>query len=59
MITLNEFCKKMKVTRRTMYRMLADGKFPFAIKFGREWRFDINDVQKYLNSLRDYKEKKL
>ena len=47
-LTPNELCKYLKISQRTLYRMLSRGKLPFAIKIDGSWRFLESDVKKYL-----------
>jgi len=39
-MTPKEAMKVLKIGRDTFYRMIADGKVPGAIKFGKQWRID-------------------
>ena len=36
-LTIEEVATKMKVSKRTIYRLIQAGKFP-AFKFGKNWR---------------------
>src|SRR3990172_4794943 len=47
LMTLEEVAGYLRVTRRTMYRLLKDDGIP-AIKVGRQWRFDRNSVDDWL-----------
>lgn len=47
-LTPNELCDYMKISQRTLYRMLNKGKLPFAMKIDGSWRFFEKDVDKYL-----------
>jgi excisionase family DNA binding protein len=48
MFTIEELSKVLKVTRRTIYRMLEDGQLPFAIKIHGSWRFKEEDLMTWL-----------
>lgn len=48
MYTIEELAKIMKVTRRTIYRMLKNGKLPMAIKFGGSWRFPKDKIDRMI-----------
>lgn len=46
--TPEELCKFLKISQRTLYRMLSRGKLPFAMKIDGSWRFFEKDVLEYL-----------
>lgn len=50
MYTAKELAERMKVTRRTIYRLIKEGKIPCAIKFGGSWRFSKEKIEKLLYS---------
>jgi excisionase family DNA binding protein len=48
LFTPKELCEYIKISKRTLYRMLSKGKLSFAIKIEGSWRFFKRDVDKYL-----------
>lgn len=50
LITIEELAKYIRVSSRTIYRMLDEGELPFAIKLKGSWRFREGDVQAWLES---------
>jgi excisionase family DNA binding protein len=50
LLTIDELAQFIRVSTRTIYRMLDDGELPFAIKLKGSWRFRENDVQVWLES---------
>jgi excisionase family DNA binding protein len=46
--TPKELCTFLKISQRTLYRMLSKGQLPFAIKIDGSWRFLEKDVVEYL-----------
>ena len=46
--TVTEIADELHVHRITIYRLLKDGKLP-GFKIGRVWRFDSEQVRKWLN----------
>lgn len=49
-LTPEELCKFLKISQRTLYRMLSNQKLPFAMKIDGSWRFYEKDVINYLKS---------
>jgi excisionase family DNA binding protein len=47
LMTLKEVANYLRVTKRTMYRVLKEGRFP-AIKVRRQWRFDKNSIDEWV-----------
>ena len=47
-LTPAELCDYLKISQRTLYRMLASGKLPFAMKIDGSWRFFRKDLFEYL-----------
>lgn len=47
LMTAEEVASYLRVTERTIYRMLKRGKFP-AIKVGNRWRFERNSIEQWL-----------
>jgi excisionase family DNA binding protein len=46
-LTLKEFAEYLKVTERTIYRMVADRKIP-AFKVGGSWRFRLVEIDSWI-----------
>lgn len=49
-LTPEELCKYLKISQRTLYRMLSKGALPFAMKIDGSWRFFEHDVKEYLEN---------
>ena len=49
LMTLKEVCDYLRVSNRTIYRMIKSGRPP-ATKIGRDWRFRRADVEDYLTN---------
>lgn len=47
LMTLQEVADYLRVTRKTVYRLLEVGKIP-AAKVGRQWRFDKPEIDEWL-----------
>ena len=47
LMTIEEVAKYLKVSTRTLYRLVQQRRIP-AIKVGRQWRFRKDDVFNYL-----------
>lgn len=50
--TATEICEILKVTKRTLYRYLEDGKIN-GFRAGREYRFTEQDLIDFIESRRD------
>jgi excisionase family DNA binding protein len=50
MITIEELAEMLKVSPRTVYRMLEKEQLPFAIKIQGSWRFKEEDIMSWLES---------
>jgi len=50
LLTIKEVCQQLKISRRTLYRLLASGNLP-GFKVGHQWRFQFGDVQSYFLAL--------
>jgi excisionase family DNA binding protein len=48
MITIEELAEMLKVSPRTIYRMLEKEELPFAIKIQGSWRFMEEDIMAWL-----------
>ncbi|MBU0482211.1 MAG: helix-turn-helix domain-containing protein [Proteobacteria bacterium] len=47
-IGVKEMAASMGVSEKTIYRMLTDNQFPFAVKIGGQWRFRADSVDRWL-----------
>ena len=47
LITVEELARYLRVTKKTIYRLLKGGKIP-ATKIGRQWRFDRASIDQWL-----------
>jgi excisionase family DNA binding protein len=50
LLTIDELAKFIRVSTRTIYRMMDEGELPFAIKLKGSWRFKESDVLTWLES---------
>lgn len=50
--TVEEVAEALRLSTKTVYRMVADGAFPNAVKHGRDLRIPRADVDAYLASRR-------
>ena len=48
-LTPEELCKVLKISQRTLYRMITKGQMTFAFKLNGSWRFFEKDIIKWLN----------
>lgn len=48
-IGVKEMAANMGVSEKTIYRMLTDNQFPFAVKIGGQWRFRADSVAKWIS----------
>lgn len=53
-LTPDELAEHLKVSRRTIYRMLEAGELPFALKIKGSWRFRLNDISSWLETCKVY-----
>ena len=47
-LTIREVADYLKVTERTLYRLVQDGKLP-AFKVGNSWRFRRDDLERWIS----------
>ncbi len=47
-LTIREVASYLKVTERTLYRLVQDGKLP-AFKVGNSWRFRREDLERWIS----------
>jgi excisionase family DNA binding protein len=48
-LTLKEVANYLKVTERTIYRLVAERKIP-AFKVGRSWRFRLSEIDAWIKA---------
>ena len=48
-LTIKEVAKYLKVTERTLYRLVQDGQIP-AFKVGASWRFKRTDIDTWIEA---------
>jgi len=48
-LTLGELAKHLKLGEPTLYQLAREGGIP-AHKFGRVWRFDVEELDKWMKS---------
>lgn len=48
-VTVREIAEYLKVTERTIYRMVKDQKIP-AFKVGGSWRFRLDEIDDWIRS---------
>jgi len=53
LMTVKEVCQMLKISRITLYRLLATGRLP-GFKVGHQWRFRYGEVERYFVSLMQY-----
>lgn len=47
-LTIRDVADYLKVTERTLYRLVQDGKLP-AFKVGNSWRFRRDDLERWIS----------
>ncbi len=47
-LTIREVADYLKITERTLYRLVQDGKLP-AFKVGNSWRFRREDLERWIS----------
>ena len=52
LIGLSEFAELLRVTPRTVYRLIQSGQIPKPVKVGHSVRFPVSDVQAYIERLK-------
>lgn len=53
MLTVEELAKFLKVTDKTIYRMIDEKKMPFAFKVNGNWRFEEQDVKAWIEKQKE------
>ncbi len=51
-MTLEETARYLKIGKSTLYKMAREGKIP-AVKIANQWRFRKDDVDKWLQEIRN------
>ena len=51
-MTLEETAKYLRIGKSTLYKMAREGKIP-AVKIANQWRFRKEDIDKWLQEIRD------
>ncbi|MBY0405736.1 MAG: helix-turn-helix domain-containing protein [Cyanobacteria bacterium] len=54
LLTLEELSQFLKISTRTVYRMLENNELPFALKIKGSWRFKRSDVEAWLEGLKQH-----
>lgn len=49
MLTVGDIAEILNVTDQAVYKLLREGKIPFAFKKGRVWQFESRDVRKWMH----------
>ena len=52
MVTINEFCRRFRMSRRTFYRRLKYGQVPAGIKVGRSILIEDEAIDEWLRVVR-------
>jgi excisionase family DNA binding protein len=50
LLTAPEVCKALRISRQLLYALVRQGKLK-AYRVARKWRFDEQDVRRYLESV--------
>jgi excisionase family DNA binding protein len=51
-MTIEETAKYLKIGKSSLYKMAREGKIP-AVKIANQWRFRKEDIDKWLQEIRD------
>lgn len=49
LLTLQQVAQRLQISETTLYKLARRGKIP-AIKVGNQWRFKIEDIDKWIES---------
>lgn len=52
LVRLPEVISRIGVSRPTVYRLIADGKFPKAVKQGRTSSWPVSEIEAYLEEVK-------
>lgn len=52
MLTVKELAKILKVSPKTVYKLIYEGKIPVYYKFGRAIRFDEEEIKEWIEQCR-------
>ncbi len=47
--TIEQIAEKLQISETTLYKLARSGRIP-AIKIGNQWRFKMDDIDKWLES---------
>lgn len=47
-LSVKGLAKKLNVSEKTIYRMITDSKIPYGIKIGGQWRFNSEQISKWV-----------
>ncbi|MCD6143596.1 helix-turn-helix domain-containing protein [Thermococcus sp.] len=47
LLTLREVSEKLQISENTLYKLARKGEIP-GIKIGNQWRFKVQDIEKWL-----------
>jgi excisionase family DNA binding protein len=50
-LTVPEVCEALRLTRKTLYKLIAEGRIP-AVRIGGKWLFDADEVENALRAAR-------
>ena len=53
-ITIREVADYLKLTKKTAYRLVAEGKIP-GFKVGGSWRFRRSEIEKWIDAATEHK----
>lgn len=56
LLTLQQVAQRLQISETTLYKLARRGKIP-AIKVGNQWRFKIEDIDRWLESQKISKKK--
>ena len=49
-LTIEEVAKHLRVTKATIYNLLRDGNFPAGFRVGRVRRWQLSQIQEFMNT---------
>jgi len=48
LVTVEEAAESLRISQETLRRWLREGSIPGALKVGRQWRIDLDQLRQYL-----------
>lgn len=54
-LTIADIAKILKLSRRSIYRMMISKEIDFGIRIGGDWRFLLGDFNKWIQDKKDKK----